>query len=422
MLGSGGSEPNGGANPGPSVPPVPGEAQAPSQISGHWYLAEHHAVDEHRSGQDGSVVAQAQAVPVQAAPPVPAKGYPYQGAPASQSMGSVASAQAGQAPQGSQGFATPPVVAEAVIVQQYQQQGFDTSALGSIPVATAEAVPQAGSWFSPEEVALLHAQPVPPGEGHLPTGGVPGQVVLQPGNGGLPVMPNATSTAKVEKDSMKGGILSRDEVLSSKEEIFKFLNQHNSRPRMFVAVHGYHYERSTRYEDGRSNDETRTQTDFRYRIDITDFIFPFGKVTCESSSKSVDTMVENFIRDTNKLRSLQMKKTVVWNSKALVHLVKSYIRQSGWRDQLDVTIAYESTSIRIADDNELAQAYDNCCCRVMMFLTVVPAVLMCIYGNGHRERGLKSIFVIEATPLQVFESIRPQLYGPRRGTGGCMVQ
>jgi len=364
--------------------------------SGNWYVAEHRAAlaqDEHSKTQHGDKY--------------------DQGAPTAQTMSSVPSVQAVALPTSSQGPGMPAVLAEAEIVQQYQLQGMDTSALQDIPMATAAEVPQAGTWFSPDEVAVLNSQVNPNS-----AGGGGSQVLLHPGNGGLPVMNDAVSTAKVERDSMKHGVVSRDEILSTKEEILKFLNMHNTRPTMGVMVHGYHY-RTTGHGDKRRR---RRVTDFRYKIDITELIFPYGKVICKDSTKSVESMIENYLQDTNKLRSLQMKKSVVWNTNALVHLIKAYIRQCGFARHLDVTMQYDNTSVRVCDNNSIARSYDNTCCRCMMSLTVLPALSLLVYGNGHRERGLKSTFTIEASPLQVFEYIRPRIHVPSRNLNICMIQ
>eukprot|EP00966_Prymnesium_polylepis_P204507 4737733-Prymnesium_polylepis.3 len=64
-----------------------------------------------------------------------------------------------------------------------------------------------------------------------------------------------------------------------------FFNTHNSRPLLGVRVHGWHRERRSRQRkvddgDGMSHWETEHYwvrvTDFDYKIDVTNFIFPFG--------------------------------------------------------------------------------------------------------------------------------------------------
>merc|ERR1712003_272548 len=82
-------------------------------------------------------------------------------------------------------------------------------------------------------------------------------------NNGLPVISNAYSQAKVSSDWLHSGIKTRDKsVGESKEEIFKFLNMHNTAPRVYIEIEGYRYETRlvtrTRTENGRTRTYTET--------------------------------------------------------------------------------------------------------------------------------------------------------------------
>ena len=178
-----------------------------------------------------------------------------------------------------------------------------------------------GAFFSAAELEKLRQQPFPL-DAPRPTRGVdhgaaygaqqaqyaqqqqqqqqqPPPVVLATGVG-MPVYApahaggGAWSAARVETDGWGdgggyAGVKSCDELLSKggAEEIYRFLNAHNSRPRVSCRVHGYHTEtrhrrvRRTRTdENGNEHEwhETETYyetiTDFDYSLDLTQFIFP----------------------------------------------------------------------------------------------------------------------------------------------------
>jgi len=327
----------------------------------------------------------------------------------------------------------PPIIPEAQIYQTYQQQGIDPNSFGAPSsehsTPTAEAVPAEGMFFTPQEIQVLNAQPVPVAVDWSQVSGAPPPppqqattIVLQPSNGAMGIIPNAYTTAKIKSDSMKKGFKSCDPILDNKQEILKFFNQYNTRPRMMVMVEGSHSEsRQVRDADGKGyHTETRHVTDFRYGVDISHFIYPYGKITTASdTSKTVDQMIDDFLEDDNKLKSLQLQKKVFWNYGLLCHMVYSYCRQLGWRRQLRVWTETYDKSIRICTESKMASVYDNCCCRCMMYVTIIPALVFCFYGSGHRERGLRSIFVIQHHPVQVFESIRPQIWVT--GFRGCAI-
>jgi hypothetical protein len=170
-------------------------------------------------------------------------------------------------------------VSEAQIMSQWQQQGFDTSKLGALPVATAEEVLPAGQWYSPQELQVLAAQPLPPAIDYAavmnaapppPSGPVPqqGVVVLEPAGGALPIMAGAYSAALIEADSSKSGIVSRDPVLNSRDELLRFFNMHGTqRPQMYVHVEGYHHEIRTRTvtsTDSNGNTTHRTESELEF--------------------------------------------------------------------------------------------------------------------------------------------------------------
>lgn len=332
--------------------------------------------------------------------------------------------------------AYPASMSDEEIRQRYVDQGWDTTEINNIPVATANEALVPADFYTQEEMNVLNAQPVPyapPIEAITNNYSVPApptqpvfqqiqspQIVLNPMNGGCPVMLGAYSRARVKRDSIKSGICSRDmEVLNNKEELLKYFNMYGlTRPSFYISVEGYHYETHTYTDtdsDGKTTTrtETRKVTDFYYQVDLTNFVFPFGKITTNDQSVSVEEMIDSFLEDGNKLKSLQLKKKIHWPRSALHHLVRGYIRALGWHRELSVYTHTRNKSVRVATDSKRARTWDDCCGRTMMIMTIFPAIAFAIYGSGHRERGMRSIFTLQYGPLQVFEFIRPQLWCPQ---------
>jgi hypothetical protein len=149
---------------------------------------------------------------------------------------------------------------------------------------------------------------------------------------GVPIYPQEVrSLAETEQDGSEG-VKSSDECLSNVPEIMAFLNTYNARPRIACHVHGYHRERrhrTERYTDDEGNERERrvecvsyrtlhlhscrcqyyaacpfelrlhtplryweTVTDFDYKIDMTQFIFPYGYIQSVTPGMAVPQLVE----------------------------------------------------------------------------------------------------------------------------------
>jgi len=322
--------------------------------------------------------------------------------------------------------AMPVAPSETSILQQYEDLGFVKS---DKPFATQVDVgPE--DFFTEAEIDVLNQQPIPyrfveeaKGTG-IPQ--FPGElaaydnpdIVLQPRNG-LPVMAAGFSSAKVKYEFLKGGIVSRDPILNNKEEILKFFNFHGmAPPNAFIVVEGYHYKTRTESVNGSNSTRRERCVDFYYNIDITGFIYPFGKVSMARNKKTaykpVGLLLEEYLADRNMMKSLQLKKKLFWDANSLCKLVHRYIRELGWRNNLRVVHRVSNTSVRVAANYRLSRMYDSLDGRALMVITVIPAIMAKIYSHGHRKRILQSAFTIRYSPVQVFEMIRPQLWCPAK--------
>ena len=305
-----------------------------------------------------------------------------------------------------------------------------------------------GRFWTAQELQVLQAQPLPQDsfrpssakdEGGVPVATPVGQVitaqaaVAQPvlmSAAGMPVMAaNARSMAKTSYDGYKG-VKSCDPILqNSIDEIMLFLNTHNSRPKLAVRVWGHHQERRTRqvsYRDSNGNTHYRTETyyvtvtDFDYKINLTNFIFPFGYIQSvrdadkDGKPDPIPEIIDDFIRDTNKLKTLSMKKVIGFNFNALRGMVYGYIRALGWRRGLTISFPQANYKVRVWSKNCLSTMWENSCCWCLCHLTIIPCIAMRMYRDcgGHKETGIKSFFQIQYAPIQVFESIKPALWCP----------
>jgi len=248
--------------------------------------------------------------------------------------------------------------------------------------------------------------------------GVP---IVNVSNGGI-------SAAKTTYDGW-GGIKSADERLqNSRDELLLFFNTHNSRPLVGCRVEGWHHEtrhRRRRVDDGDGKHHYETETyqikvsDFDYKIDLTSYVFPYGYITSvDEMQRSVPELCEKFLSDTNLLKSLAMKKEIQFDFRALQSMVYGYVRSLGWRRGLTVSFPTANRSVRVYHENSLSRMWENCCCRLLCHLTIVPCLVMRLYRGDcccqedHAEDDLRSYFRIHYLPVQVFEAIRTQLWCP----------
>jgi hypothetical protein len=310
-------------------------------------------------------------------------------------------------------------------------------------------------FFTPQELQQLQSQPLPvdtfrpsgaKDQGAINMPNVTGVQVVQAGQAqtviqnpvlvtaaGMPIVTNAVSGAKTDYDGYKG-VKSCDEILQQNaDEIMLFLQTHNTRPRLSCRVHGYHQERRTRTvrdSEGRTRTETYyvTVTDFDYKIDLTNFIFPYGYIQSvrdkdkDGKPDPIPQIIQEFIDDTNKLKTLQMKKYIAFDFNTLRCQVRGYIRALGWRRGLSVSFPQANYSVRVWSRNCLSSMWENTCCWCLCHLTIIPCIFMRCYRDcgGHAEKGIQSHFEIQYHPRQIFEMIRPALWCPGYGAMDMM--
>ena len=252
---------------------------------------------------------------------------------------------------------------------------------------------------------------------------------------GVPIakkpVPSPAATEYDDDDTGNGwkGIKSGDPCLSTTPEVLRFLNTYNTRPRLACRVWGHHQERrhrtvTERDSDGKpkrdsdGNTRTRTETyyvtvtDFDYSIDMTRFIFPYGYIQSSDKGKTVPEVIEEYLGDSNKLATLEMKKVIGFDFRSLKAMVYGYIRSLGWRRGLNIYFPRRNYSVRVYKSNCLSTMWENPCCSILCHLTIIPCIVMRCYRDcgGHKKTGIRSYFKINYHALQVFEMIKPTLW------------
>jgi hypothetical protein len=90
----------------------------------------------------------------------------------------------------------------------------------------------------------------------------------------------------------------------------------------------------------------------------------------DEEKKDIPTMIEIFLEDTNKLKSLGMVKDIQFDFNRFDYLVRNNIRSMGWMGMLDTSFDKREYSARVHSDNCLQTIWNNPCATCM--LCVVP--------------------------------------------------
>jgi hypothetical protein len=286
-----------------------------------------------------------------------------------------------------------------------------------------------GNFFDDEQKqTLMNAQaladaPRPVG---APPAGPPQQADRggsQPGSpsfttsAGVPVtLAQCASGAQTTYDGWHG-VKSSDARLKDADEVMRFLQTYNSRPQVACRVQGYHDEIRTReVSDGkktRMEEYTVQVEDFSYQIDLTRFVFPYGFIQSMAvDGTTVPAEINQYLADTNKLKTFNMTKLIGFDFVALERYVYNYIRSLGWWRGLMIDFPMSNYTARVYDRNALSAAWENPCCWCLMVTTILPWCVMKCYGDwsGHKKDNCKSFFKINYDPLQIFAVIRPALW------------
>merc|ERR1711865_1050831 len=106
-------------------------------------------------------------------------------------------------------------------------------------------------------------------------------------------------------------------------------------------------------------------TDFDYKLDLTNFIFPFGFIQSvrdkdkDGEPDPIPTIINEFIADNNKMKTLSMRKEIGFDFPALRGMVYGYIRMLGWHRGLSVSFPQANYNVRVWSQNCVSSMWEN---------------------------------------------------------------
>ncbi|GMI25942.1 hypothetical protein TeGR_g5462 [Tetraparma gracilis] len=218
-------------------------------------------------------------------------------------------------------------------------------------------------------------------------------------------------------DGLHHGVSSCDELLhedSSGGELMKFFNTFNSKPLWKMTVSGSHSVRTVHHGTDDDNNPTTTERystreDFKHEVDVSHFISPFGLITTDNDM-TVEKTIQDFLKDSNGLKNIRMNKEVNFDFEHLRCMVHGYIRSLGYIGNISVALSIGNFQTIAYKKNCWTSLYSHCLARFFLcYLPLcIPLYIMARIQQQHRKH-IKSYFRVDAHPLQVLESIKPEL-------------
>ncbi|CAG8788461.1 10338_t:CDS:2, partial [Dentiscutata erythropus] len=175
---------------------------------------------------------------------------------------------------------------------------------------------------------------------------------------------------------LQGGVVSCDPQLSrDSESLYRFFTEHNDKPEMAIIIYGYHTRK------GGNNRKNAEITDFRFTLDLTEFVSSVGELRAYPNENKPDMgfmdVLEEYIRRDSGLKSIEMHKIVYWDYSYLTQSIISIIRDQGYQHEIRITYPQRNQLILVQSDNALAQ----------FTRTTVGQALCCLRENGFKETG-----------------------------------
>ncbi|KAI8137879.1 hypothetical protein BJV82DRAFT_674321 [Fennellomyces sp. T-0311] len=205
-------------------------------------------------------------------------------------------------------------------------------------------------------------------------------------------------------------ILSRDQQVNVfSQELYSFLRARSAVPPR-IAIH-FKGTRNPRIQyrrtyDSNGNILTEEQEiskegpihpieEFNYRIDCSDLVsrrwagfhvLPDRKT---GRVKTVEELCEDYVKDTHKLKELQLTKVIDWDEELLIRTLTAGIRANGYSNTLNITIEKKETKVTVKPGSWLARMADNVVVRAFFYSTLLfiftwPMLLLWRRKIGHK--------------------------------------
>ncbi|KAJ9072893.1 hypothetical protein DSO57_1022360 [Entomophthora muscae] len=209
------------------------------------------------------------------------------------------------------------------------------------------------------------------------------------------------------------GIFSSDSLLNDPGLLFLFFYSNNQRPKMWVDIVGYEIERvsedvHTTDADGRhqvvNQTRDRTKTYFDLSYDVSQFVSSTGKIQAQNSDslseERVKAILAEHTSDSNRLKTIVLKKEVDWDYKGLTQALTTAIRSKGFRHMISINYRLENHKLKVTSDSKLSRCLLHRVSKVLCVLSCLCLVawpVAYLYRRKH-ERQLTSSFSMSITP------------------------
>ncbi|CAG8612340.1 8831_t:CDS:2 [Cetraspora pellucida] len=203
---------------------------------------------------------------------------------------------------------------------------------------------------------------------------------------------------------LQGGVVSCDSQLSrDSDSLYRFFNEHNDKPEMAIIIYGYHTRK------GGNNRKNTEITDFRFTLDLTEFVTSVGEMRTYPNENRPDMsfteVLEDYVHRDSVLKSIEMHKIVFWDYTYLTQSIISIIRDQGYQHEIRITYPQRNQLIRVQSDNALAQFSRStlgqalCCCSCF---GIIHRVVTQFYDNTYKIK-FKSEFQMNISAREWFQ-------------------
>ncbi|KAI9499656.1 hypothetical protein BDB00DRAFT_795009 [Zychaea mexicana] len=257
----------------------------------------------------------------------------------------------------------------------------------------------------------------------------------QPQSSSIPPPPPPQYQAPFETYAQDDRILSRDcKVNAFTQELYAFLQQRNTAPpKVLVRIKGisnaYEQYRRTYDSSGRQLTVEPVNTkpgsrlmhvDFDYRIDCRNWVSPVSDgflVLPDRKTgrvKTVPELCEEYVRDTHRLKELQLTKVLEWDEDLLIRLLTAGIRAHGYSNDLQITVEKREAKVTVKPGSWIARVVDNVfvhwfCYITFLFILTWPLLLVWRKRIGHKT--LQSKWKMTVTEKQWCAQHMPEILG-----------
>lgn len=193
-----------------------------------------------------------------------------------------------------------------------------------------------------------------------------------------PSGPSATVQNVLVEQTVQG-ILTHDATLNSDPKaLLNFFVQNCTAPSMEIVITGYHMERHRSH--GQKHSTSHKVVDFHIRSDLTQYINPVGMLYAmpdkDGSPRTVPQILGEYLSCKNKLKSLQLKKHIIWDYTTLETAIRGVVRSSGYMHNISIEFRTKNDTIEVHSPHGLAKFARST-------LTQVLCCISCLWIIGY---------------------------------------